>query len=520
MNISIKKALKISLVCLVIAIVVVSIILGIYYGVAYNADVTLTVDFTSEQQTIEGFGASSAWTYQRLGKEDDATINQAMEMLYGDSGLELNTFRYNVGGGSLESKFDTVSPYSNDWFDIDRRAESFFIAENYVNDDSFKDVNNYDFVNRDVAVMKCFKAALATGNVKRVVFFANSPHYLMTESGICTGAYEYQNNLKPSSYQAFSDYMMVIVNYIYENILKPVSQDIEVIISPINEPQWKWGGADATQEGCHYDPEVLALYYDNFFKTLKTFNAEHGTNFIGDAFESGNYKLYGTSKVDIQQYLDAMAKYDYFSEITHISTHTYAANDSISIRKKFAKFMEKNYPNLSVSATEFCEMEWGRFDTIESGLFLGKVILRDLTMINATDWSWWLSVSSGDYNDGLVYWDKVDGKNELSVLKRYYTMAHFTKYLKAGDVRIDTKLSHATKGLDIGAFKQKDGSLILIIINEGATRTISLEGGGYSVFTKVTTNETSNLVETKGFDTSKFVVEKNSITTIELDFIY
>lgn len=519
MNISIKKVLKTTLICLVVAIILVSIILGIYYGVAYNADVTLTLDLTSKQQTIEGFGASSAWTYQSLGKEDEATITQAMEMLYGDTGLELNTFRYNVGGGSREEKFDTVIPYSNEGFDIDRRAESFFIAEKYVNDDSFKDVNNYDFVNRDVAVMKCFKTALATGNVKRVVFFANSPHYLMTESGICTGAYENQNNLKPDKYQAFSDYMLVVVNYIYENILKPISPDIEVIISPVNEPQWKWGGANASQEGCHYDPEILASYFNNFFKTLKAFNATHGTNFVGDAFESGNYKLYATNKVDIQQYLDAMAKYDYFDEITHISTHTYAANDSISIRKKFAKFMKKNYPNISVSATEFCEMEWGRFDTIESGLFLGKVILRDLTMINATDWSWWLSVSSGDYNDGLVYWDKVDGENKLSVLKRYYTMAHFSKYLDAGDVRIETKLNIATKGLDIGAFKKKDGSVVLIIINEGATRTISLDSD-FSVYTAVTTNETSNLTESRGLDTSKFVVEKNSITTICLDYIY
>lgn len=516
MKISInKKAIKITAICLLIAVVATSIILGIYYGVVYNANVTLSIDYNSKQQTIEGFGASSAWTYQNLGKEDDATINETMAMLYGDSGLELNTFRYNIGGGSKEEKFNTVEPYSNDWFDIDRRAESFFIAENYVNDESFKDVNNYDFINRDAAVMKCFKAALDTGNITRVVFFVNSPHYLMTESGKCTGEYINQNNLKPSSYQAFSDYLMVIVNYLYENVISPVSKDIEVIISPTNEPQWKWGGSDATQEGCHYDPEVLAKYYENFFKTLKEFNTTHNTNFIGDAFESGNYKLYSTSKVDIQQYLDAMSKYDYFDEIKHISVHTYAANDSISIRNKFAKFMKKNYPDISISATEFCEMEWGRFDTIESGLFLAKVIMRDLTMINATDWSWWLSVACGDYNDGLVYWDKVDGANQLSVLKRYYTMAHFTKYLDKGDVRVDTKLNLATKGLDIAAFQKADGSTVLIVINEGATRTISL-ANEFSSYQATTTTAENNLIETQGTDTSSFVIEKNSISTIIL----
>ncbi len=33
-------------------------------------------------------------------------------------------------------------------------------------------------------------------------------------------------------------------------------------ISPINEPQWKWGGASVWQEGCHYEcEEVLEVFH-------------------------------------------------------------------------------------------------------------------------------------------------------------------------------------------------------------------------------------------------------------------
>ena len=142
-----------------------------------------------------------------------------------------------------------------------------------------------------------------------------------------------------------------------------LDKGIEIWISPVNEPQWKWGGPDASQEGCHYDPEVLAAYYNVFWDVLTAYNAEHGTNFRFDAFECGNY-LFEPFDVDVADYLEEMSKYDYFDELGEILTHTYGANDSVSARKKFASFMEKNYPELEVTATEFCEMESGEYDTI------------------------------------------------------------------------------------------------------------------------------------------------------------
>ena len=60
-----------------------------------NDGATAIVDTDKTYQTMEGFGASSAWTYQALGAiEDEEIKEQAMEMLYGDSGLKLDTFRY------------------------------------------------------------------------------------------------------------------------------------------------------------------------------------------------------------------------------------------------------------------------------------------------------------------------------------------------------------------------------------------------------------------------------------------
>ena len=270
-----KKAVKISLI--VIAIMLVLCILGIaVYSIVAFAPLRLN-----------GFGASSAWIYQDLGKaEHEEQADKALEMLYGDSGLELSIFRYNIGGGSADASLDDVWPYNNPGFDMLRRAESFFVAEKYSEPDDFLDESNYDF-KRDAAVRGMFEKALAFGNIEKVVFFSNSPHYLMTHSGVCTGSEEYQNNLKEEFYEEYSQYLLIITNHLYETYLKDLPSVPEVWISPANEPQWKWGGEGSSQEGCHYDPEVLAAFYDVFYEQLQKFNAEKGISFKLDAFESG-----------------------------------------------------------------------------------------------------------------------------------------------------------------------------------------------------------------------------------------
>ena len=133
-----KKVALVTLVGLLIVVLVVGAALGIYSLAVIYGTTTITLDESKTYQTMEGFGASSAWTYQALGAiEDEEVKEQAMEMLYGDSGLKLDTFRYNIGGGGTE-----VSGYP----DPLRGAQSYFVAENFTGDYSvFKEADNYDF---------------------------------------------------------------------------------------------------------------------------------------------------------------------------------------------------------------------------------------------------------------------------------------------------------------------------------------------------------------------------------------
>ena len=512
---------------LLVLFMITAICLSIYSIAAYS-NLRITVDLADEKQTVQGFGASMAWTFQRMGEEGtDEVKERSVEMLYGDSGLRLNIARFNIGGGSADSNLDNVVPYCNDWFDPDRRAESFFMAENYLDASdeelfaAFADESNYDFT-RDAGALEMLDMALATGNIDRIVFFANSPHYLMTYSGTCTGAEVQQNNLKEEFYGAYCDYLLIIVDNLVEKHFTGLENMPEVVISPVNEPQWDWGGDGSSQEGCHFDPEPLAAFYDVFFDKLEAFNTANGTSYECDVLESGNYKFYIDRK-DIKEYLKAMSKYDYFDEIDSVSAHSYGADDSKTHRQKYQDYIDKNYPGLGISITEYCEMEGGRFDTIESGLLLGNVISRDLTMLSATDWSWWLAVSPCDYNDGLVYWDVLDdGTQKLSVLKRYYVMGQFSRYIEKGDVRVGATCSDLTgwAGLDYSAYKRADGTVVVVIINNSKSfKNVTV--GGLSDYTKAVEVRTTSEAQT-GWDeketawTGKVSLPAQSVTTYVL----
>ncbi|MDE6758985.1 MAG: hypothetical protein K2J89_06925 [Clostridia bacterium] len=479
------------------------------YTLAVNFGATsITLDTSKKYQTMNGFGASSAWIYQELGKLEDGEFKDlAVEMLYGDSGLALNTFRYNVGAGGVES---------DNYEDALRGAESFFVAEKFSGDYSvFADPANYDFT-RDKATVDMFERALATGNIKQIVFFANSPHYLMTKNNKTHGENEYDNNLKEECYGAFSDYMLVIVDHLYKEIVGKYGNDIKIFISPVNEPQWKWGGEGATQEGCHYDPKVLAKFYDVFYTKLKDFNAVNSTDYVMDIFESGNYKMILSNRTNFNEYMTEFEKYDYFNDLTHISVHSYGADTSKYYRRNFANYMSEYYPQISVSMSEYCTLEWGVDPSIDMGLHCGKVIMRDLAILNATDWQHWLSIARGGYEDGLVYWlvDE-DNVSSLDVTKRYYVLGQFSKYVGEGSVRIKSSYSDFMQmnGVECVAFENLDGSITLIVLNDSdKTKNIKIKGG-YSHVKEIVTNADENWKISEYENDGTFSVSAKSVTT-------
>ncbi len=502
-----SKRIVLMIIIPIIGIVLLSgAVFGISYGYLNRSTIRLDYNPDEEYQTFYGFGTSSAWNTRIIGRDYSDEIKQSVtSYLYGDDGLKLSIYRYNLGAGSTELE-NLSYPESN-------KTESFFIAQNYVDSNSFLDVANYDF-SKDNDYLSMLELAIKTNNIKKLVIFSNSPHYLLTKNHLTHANNEHENNLPEENFEAFSEYVLICSTYIDSFIKSLGYNDIEIYISPVNEPQWKWGGDSASQEGCHYDADYLAKFYDVFYKTLNKYNAKNNTQFKMDIYESGNYKL-GLASSKNKSYFKEFSKYKYFDTLDSISMHSYAADTDKSIRRAFASYYKKY--NKSFVMSEYCVMQPDVDTSISMGIKSAKVIMQDLNILNATEWSWWLGVAMGGWEDGLVYVDKET--KDINLYYRYYMYGQFMRYIENGDARIKADIHdiYDFGGVDSVAFKKKDGTIVLIILNDNnKQKTIELKSRSYNTCHIIETYENNYWVESdKAFD-GEFVVKPNSVTTIIL----
>ena len=201
------------------------------------------IDTATKYQTFEEFGTSSCWWAQTVNTAEEA--DEIAKRLYSEEeGLGLKIFRYNIGGGEADN------PDCRIW-DVNRRTESFYVLNKETGE------YEYDFT-RDANARRVMDYAVKYG-AEKIILFCNSPHFSMTKSGHASGGLEqYSSNLPKENYQAFVDYVLTIADWF-------IGQGYPVYaISPINEPQWSWGGDWVGQEGCHYEIdeaiEVLELF--------------------------------------------------------------------------------------------------------------------------------------------------------------------------------------------------------------------------------------------------------------------
>lgn len=494
----VKLIFKAAVLAVSAVIFAAGIFFAAYGAAAQLAPVKIKIKLSREYQTFEGFGMSACWTFQDVGGSDEATA-RAAGLLYGEEGMKLQVYRYNIGAGSKET--DCAYKHTN------RATESFFISGNYESAQSFSDPANYDFT-RDGGAMNAFNACLATGDVRTVVLFANSPHYLLTENGFANGTGNYENNLPEENYGAFSDYLLITAGHFAKEL---AGRDIKLYISPVNEPQWKWGDASG-QEGCHFDPKPLAKFYDVFCNKLAEYNAENGTEILPDLFECGTYLPKGKYK----KYIKEFKKYGYFDGLEHLSFHSYHANNGTFYRNVFSSYADKKLKGKKIHMSEYCEMRPGTSESIERGLYSAGVAMKDLTLISATQWCWWLGAAEGGYEDGLVYYDAQAGGYNFRGTKRYYALSQFTRYISAGDTRVYAATGDKLKldGVQLCAFRKPDGKVSLVIINDrNFSRKIKLPAG-FEAESAVCTDGTRNLEEIPAARDMQLPAE--SITTVTL----
>ena len=467
-----------------------------------KANVNFLIQPHKTMQTVGGFGTSACWWAQDVGEGESA--EEITRLLYSKEGLGLNIYRYNIGGGEKENPSSRISG--------NRATESFYYY------DAETGQYAYDF-SRDAAAQKTLRLALSYGCVDTVVLFANSPHYSMTVSGQATGGTEaYTSNLPPENYEAYADYFITITRHFIEEGV-PVKY-----ISPINEPQWSWGGEWVGQEGCHYEPdEVIAL-----LKVFAQKLAGSGLDVKLMAPESGEL-----SDQTIDWFDRLSADEDIAAVLGSLAYHSYWSDDNIPLKYDFGKKLaEKDYA-YPVDMTEWCELPLAHdCSDFDAAMRMARVINQDLTLSGANSWSAWVGVNTygldengNRRSDGLISANGDGTDHEIAM--RYYALAHFSKFIPAGSVRVTAKTdlfdasleekdNYYLTGVDHSAYKTPDGKIVLVVINSGVERNFSILCAGRITGTLWQSTADSQISEKKLCSLYSIPLPENSISTVVL----
>ncbi len=393
-----------------------------------------------EHQTFETFGTSSAWWSQTV--DDEATAREIARLLYDkETGLGLDIYRYNIGGGEKENPDCRIG-------DPNRRTESFYVLNEETGE------YEYDFT-RDANARRMLDMAVEYG-ASEVILFCNSPHFSMTASGHASGGLtEYASNLPKENYGAFVDYVLTIADWFVEQGY-PVTA-----ISPINEPQWKWGGDWVGQEGCHYTADETVEVLELFAVEMQKRNSP--------------YKLNGPESGELSpayyEYIDKFFASEILNEFCDTySGHSYWIDNKHWIKSEVGTKFAEQFPGKKLEMSEWCELPLTiDSKTIDSGLYMANIIVQDLNLLNAVSWQSWTAVNG----DGLM--EIIDG--ELVIYNRYYAYKHFSSFIENGMVRIDVMDSFEDKtSIASTAFTDGEKTVIVLINNAENAQNIRLYG--------------------------------------------
>ncbi len=447
----------------------------------------IIIDKSKTYQTFEGFGSSGAWWAQQVGgwnnidPESGIPVRDRISQLLHSKteGIGLRTYRYNIGGGSVESG-------NGEYADPDRRAQCFETAEGI-----------YDF-GKDANAVYMMRQAAKDG-ADEIILFVNSPIERLTKNrkAHLDKSKVFRTNLAKKNYLPFAKYILDVTEHFVKEGL-PVKY-----LSPVNEPLWIWNGG---QEGCHYSPRQAGKVMLCVARELRKRKALDEVMLSG--VENGDIRWFNKSYTremlrhkEVRDCVDSLDVHSYF-----LHSPLPFTNNRPAFLRRFNKWMKRKYPDVPVKMSEWCHMQGGKNPNMDSALETAKVIFEDISLLNVTSWQHWIACSRYDYCDGLIYLDIENRSFEMT--KRYYVTGNFSKYIPCGATRFEVK----TDDIDIMSLGfKKDGKTVVILINptENEKSLVLTENSLIAV-----TDKESNLREFTANKGEKITVTSHSVTTL------
>ncbi|MGW0820227.1 glycoside hydrolase [Streptomyces sp. NPDC002845] len=389
-------------------------------------------------QTIENIGASGAWWVNDLTKFHPRVQARVAKLLFSRKGLDLSSYRYNIGGGGTAVTTPSRAP------------------EDFLDDDG-----TYDW-RRDKGGRTFLKYAAAYG-VEDLIAFVNSAPAEWKTNGQSCGGY-----LKAENTEDFAGYIADVTDHFAERGAK------FAYISPFNEPTNSF--EECGQEGML----VPVDQRDDIVRALGAEQRARGqkTGIIAD--ESSSTVQFNT---ELPEWITQPGTAQYVDRLAH---HTYnnPGDDQRAKIHETSKAIGK--PSWS---TEICCFGQGgtgwakEYDpTIDGGLNLSRIMYRDFATAHDSAFQWWVALSEmigtdpyarndDGWNDGLIYYDPdyaTNGNQTLYFTKRYYALGQYSKFVKPGSVAHN--VTGAPEGVEVSTYDSK-GKWVVVVNNHNSTET-------------------------------------------------
>ncbi|WP_303830074.1 glycoside hydrolase family 30 protein [Asticcacaulis taihuensis] len=392
----------------------------------------ITVDPAQSYQSMVGFGAAmtDASAYLIRNKMTDAQRDALMSDLFGAEGLNFSFMRLTIG----------ASDFSREHYSYDDMPKG----------ESDPQMAHFSINAAKTDVIPAVKQALAL-NPKLTVMASpwSAPGWMKTTDSLIQGS------LKPEAYPWFADYLSR-----YLKDMRAEGVDI-TLLTLQNEP----GFEPDSYPGMRVEPESRAAFIGGYLgPKLK---ADGDRTKILDYDHNWDLPSSPLTVLD-----DAKAN----PYVSGVAWHCY--NGDVAAQGP----VHEAHPDKDAYFTECSGGEWApkfgdTFDWTVKNLIIGST--RNWAK-GVLMWNLALDENFGPHKGGCSDCRGIvtinSGTGAVTKNIEYYAFGHASKFVKAGAVRV---ASNEADGISNVAFRNPDGSLVLIALNGNAAATaFSVKAGG------------------------------------------
>lgn len=373
------------------------------------------------RQSFEGWGVSLCWWANMCGKWSDEKIDELVDWMVSEDGLNFNIFRYNIGGGDDPENRNCTAHHMGKGKGLRAEMEGF--------KDFSGDVYHWE---RDEAQRKIMLKIREKRPDAIFEAFSNSAPYYMTYSGCVAGNTDAnQDNLKPEYYEEFAHYLVDVCKH-YQDEYGIIFRTLE----PFNEPVTNYWKANGGQEGCHFSTNAQI----SFLKVLQQILKESGLPTV----------ISSSDETDVSQGVKDFSTYQTSGALQMLgqwNTHTY--QHSISGRTKQAFLAHQAGLPLWMS-------EVGA----KGDLSLAQVLFDDIRYLQPIAWADWQYMEENGSTWGMIGGNFSD--QTYYKMKKYFTRQQCSRFIRPG-YDIVTSLNNQS----LAALSPQRDTLVVVLLNEG-----------------------------------------------------